>query len=99
MTMLAQRRNKSGAHWDVTQSPSFRGCHFALPVRPLHAQLAFAEINVAPLETDHLPETKPSVTPEESDWRRSLNHHYGDIIDAVRPSSEALISSGCCLTK
>ncbi len=39
----------------------------AVPVRPLNAQLAFGEIHVTPLKTDHFSATEPRFAPKEHD--------------------------------
>ena len=54
MTMLPEGRRESCRHRHVPQSPALGNCDVAPPFRSLNAHLSLGQINVAPLQANHL---------------------------------------------
>lgn len=54
MPMIAERGRESDCEPHIPQSSALRCRYVAVPLGPLDAQLPLAEIDVSPLERDHL---------------------------------------------
>ena len=65
--MLGERRGEPSRERHVAQPSTLRRSHLAVPVRPLDAQLPLREIDVAPLERDHLAAPQPRLTAQQHD--------------------------------
>src|ERR1700687_2094853 len=67
MPMIAGRGRESDGEWHIPQPSPLRCRHLTVPVGSLDADLPFAEIDVSPLERDHLATPKARLHTQEPD--------------------------------
>ena len=82
--MLGERRGQPSRERHVAQPSTLRRLDLAVPVRPRDTQLPLREIDVAPLERDHLAAPQPGLTAQQHDQVASADRSPARPRRAVR---------------
>jgi hypothetical protein len=87
--MVAQRRGQTERQRHVPQPPALGDRHLTVPIGALDAELSFAEIDVSPLERDHLVASQSGFAAQEQDRRRRRVALYSGEMQPPRSAASA----------
>ena len=74
--MFGERRGEPPRERHVALPSTLRCSHLSVPVRTTDTQLPLREIDIAPLERDHLAAPQPGLTAQQHDQVRPLIDFY-----------------------